>query len=185
MDLAIANTKANTVTILLQLAAPQAVGTVTEFYNSILDNYFITADPNEAAAVDNGGAGPGWSRTGASFNFKSGGNTYVCRFYGSISPGPNSHFYTAANDECNSLKSLQASTPSSQKRWNFESLDFVTTVPVNKTCPAGTVPVYRAYNNGFARGVDSNHRITTNAAGIGEVVARGWINEGIVMCAPA
>jgi hypothetical protein len=44
------------------------------------------------------------------------------------------------------------------------------------------VPVYRAYNNGVARGVDSNHRITTSAAGIQEVVARGWVSEGVVLC---
>jgi hypothetical protein len=32
--------------------------------------------------------------------------------------------------------------------------------------------------------VDSNHRITVNQAGIAAVVARGWISEGVVMCAP-
>jgi hypothetical protein len=46
------------------------------------------------------------------------------------------------------------------------------------------VPVYRAYNNGFTRHVDSNHRITNNAASIEEVAARGWASEGTVMCAP-
>jgi len=63
---------------------------VVEFYNTNLDHYFITADPNEAAAIDSGSAGPGWSRTGETF--RSGGNASVCRFYGSQSPGPNSHF---------------------------------------------------------------------------------------------
>ena len=47
-----------------------------------------------------------------------------------------------------------------------------------------TAPVYRAYNNGFARGVDSNHRFSIDVASIQEVVMRGWINEGVVMCAP-
>ena len=37
---------------------------VVEFYNANLDHYFLTADANEAAAIDNGSAGPGWSRTG-------------------------------------------------------------------------------------------------------------------------
>jgi len=157
-----------------------AAAEVIEFYNTPLDNYFITADANEASAIDSGSAGPGWSRTGDTFN--SGGSTPVCRFYGSISPGPNSHFYTALASECASLKAIQASTPATQKRWNFESLDFFTTVAANGTCPAETVPVFRAYNNGFARGVDSNHRITTSEAGIQEVVARGWISEGAVMC---
>ena len=69
-------------------------------------------------------------------------------------------------------------------RWNFESNDFLTNVPGGSRCPAQTVPVYRAYNNGFSRHIDSNHRITNNSASIAEVVAKGWISEGIVMCAP-
>lgn len=79
---------------------------MTEFYNARLDNYFITANPLEAAAIDNGSAGPGWTRTGAAFDFNSGGDSYVCRFYGSISPGPNSHSYTLSSAECNGLKTL-------------------------------------------------------------------------------
>ncbi|MDP2829976.1 MAG: hypothetical protein Q8O37_15400 [Sulfuricellaceae bacterium] len=155
---------------------------VVEFYNTNLDHYFITADSIEAAQIDGGSAGPGWSRTGNSF--RSGGNTFVCRFYGSQSPGPNSHFYTADPGECDFLKQLQAGTPTTQKRWNFESLDFASTPATNGACPGGTVPVYRAYNNGFARGVDSNHRITSNPTAIQEVITRGWSNEGVVMCAP-
>ena len=155
---------------------------VIEFYNTILDHYFITADSNEAAGIDGGLAGPGWSRTGNTF--KSGGDTPACRFYGSQSPGPNSHFYTVDAGECAWLKQLQASTPGTEKRWNFESLDFFSTPPTNGTCPGGTVPVYRAYNNGFLQDADSNHRITGSPTAIQEVVARGWINEGVVMCAP-
>ena len=37
---------------------------VVEFYNPNLDHYFITANAVETAAIDNGGAGPDWSRTG-------------------------------------------------------------------------------------------------------------------------
>jgi hypothetical protein len=161
---------------------PPPANTVVEFHNTILDHYFITADPNEAAAIDNGNSGPGWSRTADAF--KAGGDTFVCRFYGSLTPGPNSHFYTADAEECAFLKQLQASTPATERRWNFESNDFSTTPAVNRNCPAGLVPVYRAYNNGFARNIDSNHRITSNAAAIQAVVTRGWIDEGVVMCAP-
>ena len=163
-------------------ATGTALPAVIEFYNAPLDNFFITADPVEAAAIDRGSAGPGWSLTGNVF--LSGGPIAVCRFYGSLSPGPNSHFYTASASECAFLKALQASTPASVPRWNFESNDFLTTGPVNGGCPGQTVPVFRAYNDGFARRIDSNHRITNNAASIQEVVSRGWINEGIVMCAP-
>lgn len=167
-------------------ATPSSSGQVIEFYNSILDHYFITANAGEAAQIDGGGAGPGWSRTGGSF--KSGGSVAVCRFYGSVSPGPNSHFYTVDAGECASLLQIQTDTPAAQKRWNFESLDFVSMPPTSAgaggACPSGTLPVYRAYNNGFARGLDSNHRITTSRSAIQEVVARGWSDEGVAMCAP-
>ena len=166
---------------IVPLAASGA--SVIEFYNTTLDNYFVTADPIEAAAIDNGSAGPGWIRTGGAFD--SGGTDSVCRFYGSISPGPNSHFYTVLVAECAALKQLQLTTPVTQKRWNFESLDFVTGIPsASGTCAAGKVPVYRAYNDGFTRGVDSNHRITTSTTAIQQVVDRGWKSEGVVMCAP-
>ena len=156
---------------------------VIEFYNTTLDNYFVTADAQEAAAIDNGSAGPGWIRTGGTF--AAGGSIAVCRFYGSQTPGPNSHFYTADAGECAELKQLQATTPSSQKRWNYESLDFFTNAATNKTCAAGMTPIYRAYNNGFTREIDSNHRITASRAAINEVVVgKGWSDEGVVMCAP-
>ena len=177
-----------TISALKVLPEPTTGGIVqvVEFYNTTLDNYFITADANEAAAIDNGSAGPGWIRTGNSFN--SGGSTSVCRFYGSQSPGPNSHFYTVDAAECQGLKDQQipAGDPRTltNKSWNFESLDFVSTPPISDACPTGTTPVYRAYNNGFSRGVDSNHRITNSPTAIQEVVSRGWSNEGVVMCAP-
>ncbi len=172
--------------VVTRTSAPATSANVIEFYNTNLDNYFITADSSEAAAIDGGSAGLGWSRTGNTF--KSGGSTPVCRFYGSQSPGPNSHFYTVDSAECQGLKDQQIPMGDPRKltikSWNFESLDFVSTPPTNGSCLTGTVPVYRAYNNGFARGVDSNHRITSNLAAIQQVEARGWSNEGVVMCAP-
>jgi hypothetical protein len=165
-----------------QISASVASLSVVEFYHAALDHYFITADASEAAAIDNGSAGPGWIRTGESF--KAGGSTPVCRFYGSVSPGPNSHFYTLAGAECESLKQLQARTPSTQKRWNFESLDFSSTPPTSGVCANGVTSVYRAYNNGYTQGIDSNHRITRSLTALQQVVARGWVNEGVVMCAP-
>jgi hypothetical protein len=166
--------------------AAVASANVVEYYHAGLDNYFITADPVEQAAVDAGAAGA-FLRTGN--EFPPGGTNQVCRFYGNtnINPatggfyGPNSHFYTADPQECANLKAQF--TPDA-KSWKFESNDFLTTPAVNGACPANLLPVYRAYNNGFARGVDSNHRITANHAAYLQTVAAGWIGEGIVMCAP-
>jgi phospholipase/lecithinase/hemolysin len=167
-------------------AAAAQTGIVVEFYDPDLDNYFITADPVEQVFVDSGAVGR-WQRTGNVF--AAGGTSLVCRFYGNtnLNPatgaiyGPNSHFYTADPAECAGLKAQFAPAA---KSWKFESNDFRTTPAANGTCPAALVPVYRAYNNGFARGVDSNHRITSNFAAYQQTVAGGWIGEGVVMCAP-
>ncbi len=160
----------------------QPLPSVVEFRNTTLDHFFITADPNEQAAVAGGAAGPGWVMTGNFF--VAGGAFLVCRFYGSLSPGPNSHFYTIDPAECQVLKDLQLSTPAAQKRWNFESNDFASSKTVGGQCASDQSPVYRAYNNGFARGIDSNHRITSDVTAYKATVASGWIGEGVVMCAP-
>ena len=168
------------------IPAPAQNGGVTEFFNTILAQFFLTADPTEAASIDHGGSGPGWVRTGMSF--KPGGPTSVCRFYGNARAnpatggifGPNSHFYTADAAECAGLKGAQ--NPNA-KSWFFESNDFNTTPAVNGTCASGLVPIYRAYNNGFAKGIDSNHRITSKLTDYQKQINEGWAGEGVVMCA--
>ena len=150
------------------------VSGVTEFYNTGLDHFFVTASGPEAASIDAGGSGPGWVRTGTVF--KSGGPNPVCRFYGVQSAGgPNGHFYTADADECAQVKL--------DPGWFFESLDFaITPAMAGGVCPQGLIPVYRAYNNRFAQH-DSNHRLTTNLSHYQQQLAAGWSGEGIVMCA--
>ena len=54
-------------------------------------------------------------------------------------------------------------------------------------CPAGTLPVYRLYNQGM--GAAPNHRYTTSLATRAAMVAQGWVPEGIgpdavEMCSP-
>jgi hypothetical protein len=182
---------------------------IVEYYWPNGDNYFIAADPNEIASLDAAsiasGHGPGtWNRTGVTF--KSGGPTQVCRFYGNtnvnpatqVTYGPNSHFYTVFPNECAYLQT--AFNPNAMS-WNLEAPagpyppPFFMTQPTSPglsgTCPAGTVPVYRAYDNSPCPPLQSstckpqpNHRIATSLVAINEVVARGWTNEGVVMCAP-
>ena len=140
----------------------------------MLNHYFLTADPIEAASIDAGGSGPGWIRTLG--KFKSGGSNAVCRFFGVQSAGgPNGHFYTADPAECEQVKL--------DPGWHFESLDFSIT-PTNPggVCPAGLANIYRAYNNRFAQH-DSNHRITADFAAYQAQIALGWSGEGVVMCA--
>ena len=172
-------------------AAPSNVVTAVEFLYQPENRYFLTVDAGEATAIDNGAAGAGWQRTGFTFKAYSTageaptGAVPVCRFYGSVTPGPNSHFFTASTAECQGLKDLQATTPITQPRWNYEGTAFRISEPDSaKNCAAGLLTVYRAYNNGNTRGISSNHRFTTSQAEIQKMVAQGWASEGAVFCSP-
>ncbi|MEN9559142.1 MAG: hypothetical protein RLZZ502_353, partial [Pseudomonadota bacterium] len=152
-------------------------------------NFFYTADPGEQALLDAGKAGA-FYRTGATFN--TGGSTAVCRFYGSVTPGPNSHFYTANASECSALKAAQITPkPSSTQQWNYEGDGFRVTPLTAATCPTGTTPVYRAYNNAFGnsgkQAWDSNHRLSTRLAEIETLKQNtpAWRSEGIAFCVPS
>ena len=165
-----------------------------EFYNSTLGHYFITATASEAKLVDDGAAGPGWVRTGRSFaawldpaNAPSNA-AGVCRFY---STGANSHFYTADAAECEHLKELEAAereharpTGAPILGWRYEGIGFRIESPASGSCPAGTTAVARVYNDGFARGKDSNHRLLTDYDLYVQMIGQGWIGEGVAMCGP-
>lgn len=156
---------------------------VTEFYNTPLNHYFITANAEEATGIDAGTAGPGWSRTGKTFKAWLGGPipaaAEVCRFYGTPGRGPNSHFYTTNSTECVLVKT--------DPGWTYEALGrfwLVRAAGITPAgCPVGTQAIYRVYNNRFAQN-DSNHRYATESEVYNQMLARGWLGEGVVMCAP-
>jgi beta-mannanase len=162
--------------------------TVSEFFAPSLNHYFRTAIPEEAASLKANPAS-GFFYTNKDFRaFLRDDHPVsaqpVCRFYGSLTIGPNSHFYTADAAECAQLKQLQITTPDGQPRWNFEENAFAIDVPASGACPAfAPIPVYRAYNHRAAQN-DSNHRYTTDIAVYQQMIALGWNGEGIVMCSP-
>ena len=166
---------------------------VIEFYHPELDHYFITATEEEATAIDQGAAGEGWVRTGEKFLAwgLGGGDSRasdVCRFYGSLNPGPNSHFYSVSPQECRFLMDLQELYPDDMPRWNFEGYTFSILPPapdLEQPCPETAIPVYRAYNDGFSRDEDSNHRYMTKPELVDSMAEEGWIDEGVVFCSPA
>jgi hypothetical protein len=163
---------------------------IVEFYHPTLDHYFISGDESEQQSVRNGGAGPGWIETGDSFWAWSPEwrreSAYVCRFYGDAQYGPNSHFFSASSNECRGLLALEEGGPRQQPRWVSEGYAFKTALPnAAGGCAAGLVPIYRAYNNGFARGLESNHRFVSRRELLAPLVAKGWTEEGIGFCTPA
>jgi hypothetical protein len=168
--------------------ADAAIISAIEYYDAALDHYFVTALPVEIAALD-GGQFPGWTRTGLSFNVYTAGSAVagsssVCRFYGSPAAGLDSHFYSASGLECQQV--LQRFPGA----WLLESFDvFEVFLPDPNTgqCPAGSIPIYRAWN----QRIDSNHRYTTDVSVLNAMVARGFVAEGYgpgpvptAMCSP-
>ena len=158
-------------------AGPAAV----EYFNAGFGHYFLTADADEIAGLDAGAYNFAFVRTSKSFKVVDapGANTVpVCRFF--TTPGTfgakSSHFYTANPAECDGLKL--------NPNWIYEKIAFHIAVPSNGACAAGTVPVYRAYNDGQTGA--PNHRFTTDLASYQQFTTTlGWLPEGVAFCAPA
>lgn len=154
--------------------------TVDEFYNSFLRHYGLLAKESDKQFVDQGRAGPGWSRTGFRFKgFTVPGPTElrpttqapVCRYY---HPVVNTHFYSAEQADCDLVRSIGGL---------FEGIEFWIARASGAGCPTGTQAVTRLYNNRW-RELDSNHRYVTSRSEVRRMVNEGWIDEGVVMCAP-
>jgi serine protease len=82
---------------------------------------------------------------------------------------------------------LKAQNPGnilSRDLWTYEGINFHAVVPANGVCPENTQPVIRLYNNRFAER-DSNHRFTIDEKVVDEMVAKGWIREGVALCGAA
>ena len=164
---------------------------VFEFYNADLNHYFRTAAPAEAQSLT---PASGFLPTGDDFfaldkSVILPGVSPVCRFYGSPSPGPNSHFYTADPAECFALQNIQAQTPATEPRWNYEETAFAAYLHIGGMCSSDApFPIYRLYNQHAGELVagkreDSNHRFTTLSSIYNQLAVQGWKPEGVVMCA--
>jgi hypothetical protein len=160
--------------------------TVTEFYNTNLNHYFMTAEQAEVDAILAGAAGPGWALTGKTFKaYPSVANgrldaVPVCRFYGTPGKGPNSHFYTADPAECAAVKL--------DPGWTYEGIAFYAVGAGVGYCPYSShdnktmEQVKRVYNNQFASD-DSNHRFASEQSVYDQMLQSGWKAEGPVFCA--
>jgi hypothetical protein len=156
-----------------------------EYYNANLNHFFMTIDPAEIAALDNGTI-VGWERTGLRFlayNSPGPGRSPVCRFYRKPQFG-DSHFFTADPAECAAVQINYATD------WFFENpAIYYVELPNKQTgaCPAGTKPIYR-----FLNVAEINHRFTTEQTVAIELSnTPGWRAEGEgpgplypVMCSP-
>jgi hypothetical protein len=163
-------------------AGPVTTLDAIEFYNTIRDRYFLTADDGEIGYLDHGGE-PGWVRTGGGFKVyardRSDGRGYIVnRFLSPPGTGIDAHFLTASYRELIVL----IGDPS----WHYEPQPFDIGFPDTLTgdCASGMAPVYRLFNphNG-------DHRFTTDAFLKAGLEAQGWVPEGygdrgVAMCSP-
>jgi len=146
-----------------------------EFHHAAFDHYFISTDPVEINALDTHYF-VGWERTGRQFNVYPLGTpatSPACRFFSTSFGSKSSHFYTSSDVECEGVKL--------NPDWQFEGLRFNVVLPDGGgNCAAGTVPLYRFYNNG--NGGAPNHRFVTGAADRQAMLALGYTDEGVAMC---
>jgi hypothetical protein len=152
-----------------------------EYRRTDRDRYIFVTDPAERDALDIGAIG-GWARTGESMRVitkpanptaREGEFHPVYRFWGGSVTYEPSHFFTASQQECAVLRDRP------EWNWTFERSGFWAYEWKSGGCPSG-VPLYRTYNNGLD-GAPA-HRYSTKRSVIDEMVARGWVDEGPVMC---
>lgn len=157
-----------------------------EYYHAGWNMYFVTALPNEIAALDGGAFGGVWKRTGQQFNVYAldgapPSSSTVWRFVSTMFSPKSSHVYTASEDEYDDLIDGEIAG------WSLEGSVFSAPMPASDgTCPAGTIPVYRLYNNNT--GGAPNHRLITDANEFSQMTATGWTPEGegvgVGLCSP-
>ena len=154
---------------------------VIEFRHAPSDQYFLTADAEEAAFLDGGGLGPDWVRTGATLRAYPRGSQApldardACRFFGTPGVGPNSHFYTTDAAECAAV--------GADPHWTREGIAFRAVPPLAGGCASGYDAVMRLWKPG-ADPTGSRHRYTTAPATVAVMAQAGWIVEGAVFCVP-
>jgi YVTN family beta-propeller protein len=145
----------------------------TEFYHAGFNHYFHTADTTETELILDGLFDDNWHRT---FEFwrvwtePGPGRVPVCRFFSPSFAPKSSHFYTPYPVECATLQAGGV--------WTLES-DAVFYLALTDTagnCGAGTIPLYRTYNNGSSGA--PNHRYMVSRAVRDQMVADGWTAEG-------
>ena len=167
------------------------IATAVEYYYAAWNFYFVTSFPAEIAALDGGAFGGAWQRTGQIFSVWSQSNAMsrpTCRFFSTPTAfgGKSSHFYTPFPAECQDLQT----NPALSNVWQLETpaAFYVALTDASGNCStAGTVPLYRAYNNGM--GGAPNHRYTTDPTLQAMMISMEWVAEGngpnvIFACVP-
>jgi hypothetical protein len=149
---------------------------VAEYYQSQSNHYQLAVGEAESAAL----AADGWSPTGESFHALTSGYCYgatnVFRFERSFATRRGSRFLTIDAHECGQVRK-------GNRAWRARDIPFYAAAAQGGMCSfrPSTVAVYRLYN-GREMFNDMNHRFTTSSATYAQMLAQGWIGEGVAFC---
>jgi len=165
--------------------APPGTAPVVEYYRADKDHYFMSANPAEIAVVDTVFSNT-WRRTGELFYAWTDPllapltAVPVCRFFSGL-PLIDSHYFTADATEC---QFIIAHWPGV---WTLElpAAFYVLPPDAAGACAAGTLPVYRFFNNRQ----DANQRHTIDLSVRRAMLNRAWVLQGIgpnqvIFCTP-
>ncbi len=154
-----------------------SVVNVVEYRHATFDHYFITPVVTDIALLD-ARVPPfqDWSRTGFTFNVyvnatAPAGSVAICRFFNDHFAPKSSHFYGPRGGSCDVTLMMFPD-------WKLEDDKFFNAMlsDMSGGCPAGTIPVYRLFNNGM--GGAPNHRFVTSLSERQTMVNQGWKPEG-------
>jgi len=170
------------------MAVGQKVGlTLTEYYNAGLDYYFLTGRDGDKAALD---TVPAWVRTGSEIRVFARPNLKTLplerHFFANVARNASrgSHFFTVLPDEQKLLAGLNPTNAAVNVKPFLEGVEgYAIPKTAAGTCPASTVPIYRAFK-GVPRYVDDgNHRFSTSLAQHQNMInTLGWKDDGVVFC---
>jgi subtilisin family serine protease len=164
--------------------APPGTVAVIEYYRPDRDHYFLSADPGEIGFLDLV-LNSTWQRTGELFYAWTDpvlapiNAVPVCRFYagGLI----DSHYFTANAAECQFIIQHYPGI------WILElpAAFYVLPTDVSGACAAGTLPVYRFFDNRQ----DANQRHTIDLSVRRAMLNRAWVPSGygpnnVIFCTP-
>lgn len=162
---------------------------LVEFYNTVVDYYFITSRSNDMALLD---SLESWTRTGnviPVYSTQAAGTQGINRYYFdrvARNSSRGSHFYTLVASEKAALSALNPGNRQQPGLPFAEGVDSYAFPPavegVGGRCAAGQAPVYRLFRGSANFPDDPNHRFTSSLNTYNAFRAQGWDGEGVKFC---
>jgi hypothetical protein len=158
---------------------------VSEFYVPSQDTYFVSPSREDALAIDEFASGSLY-RTWRGFyawpslNQSDVGAVAVCRWF--FKAPVSTHFYSAKQSDCDLVRSVYGNQPNVAEEESYGRF-FVMPPNANGGCDEKYQPVYRLFNGRVAE-QKANHRYTAHPSDRRELLARGWVDEGVAWCSP-